>query len=110
MLIFGIKLYFQAPNYKCLCSAGHSLSSDLKTCLVDTKPVLLVAKGSQIVDVPLAPNEPTKKSSFPALVGIENTKAIEYDRRMNRIFVLQQRDNEENVNSFNYWSFSDFIF
>lgn len=65
--------------------------------MIEETPFLLVMKGSQIVDVPLTPDEKTR-GFLTAVVGIESGLTLDYDRKTQTIFWVEgKEDDDENV-------------
>lgn len=82
-----------ATGYQCKCRAGFKLTSENR-CVEDDTPFILLMKGSQIVDTSLNPGE-TVAGTITPIVGIENGKQIEYDKKSNSIFWLECRGDED---------------
>lgn len=91
-----------ATGYQCKCRAGFKLTSENR-CVEDDTPFILLMKGSQIVDTSLNPGE-TVAGTITPIVGIENGKQIEYDKKSNSIFWLECRGDEDNNVSISFIS------
>lgn len=57
-------------------------------CMEEETPYLMVLRGSQVVDVSLTPGE-SKTGYITPIVGVENGRFIDYDRKDRIIYWLQ---------------------
>lgn len=65
----------------------------------------MVMKGSQIIDVSLTPGDKTG-GFLTAIVGIEGGLHLDYDRKMQTIYWVEgKEDDEENVKENFYYLF-----
>ncbi|KAL0271000.1 UNVERIFIED_CONTAM: hypothetical protein PYX00_008246 [Menopon gallinae] len=82
-------------GYRCRCKPGFRISPDGR-CTEEESSFLMVMKGSQIIDVSLTPGD--KTSGFlTAIVGIEGGLHLDYDRKMQNIYWVEgKEDDEEN--------------
>jgi len=59
----------------------------------------MVMKGSQIVDVPMTPEDKTS-GYLTAIVGIEGGLHLDYDRKTQTVFWVEgKEDDEDNVSA-----------
>ncbi|XP_076061029.1 low-density lipoprotein receptor-related protein megalin isoform X2 [Oratosquilla oratoria] len=84
-------------GYTCKCRAGFKFTSDGK-CQQDDKPYLILMKGSQIIDLPLNPDE-ASAGHFTPIVGVEQGQQLEFDHKEARIFWLQAASEESDNNT-----------
>ncbi|XP_066250185.1 low-density lipoprotein receptor-related protein 2 [Euwallacea similis] len=82
-----------STGYSCKCRAGFKLTPESR-CVEDDTPFILLMKGSQIIDTSLTPGENVAGTITP-IVGIENGKQVEYDKKINSIFWLECRAEAE---------------
>lgn len=76
--------------------AGYRLNSDGR-CTEEDVQFLMVMRGSQIVDVPLTPDEKSN-GYLTAVVGVENGLQVDFDRKTGTVYWVEgKEDEEENV-------------
>lgn len=90
-------------GYSCKCKPGFKLNPG-GTCSEEDNTFLMVMKGTQIVDVPITPDEVSTGFITP-IVGIDHGVQIDYDRKNSLIYWIESKDAEgENVSSFSFIS------
>ncbi|XP_026688086.1 low-density lipoprotein receptor-related protein 2-like, partial [Diaphorina citri] len=84
-----------STGYTCKCIAGFRVTKDGR-CVEEETPVLLVMKGSQIVDVSLKPGDKSSGIITP-VVGVENGLQVEFDKKAAMLYWLEgtKKANEE---------------
>ncbi|KAL7294867.1 hypothetical protein TKK_0011791 [Trichogramma kaykai] len=83
-----------APKgFTCKCLVGFKELADGR-CVEEDTPFLMVLRGSQIVDVSLTPGD-VKSGYITPVVGIENGRFIDYDRRDHMVYWLQDKDGDK---------------
>lgn len=86
----------RATGYTCKCRAGYRTEANGQ-CVEEETAFLMVMRGSQIVDVPLAPGDKTSGGFLTAIVGIEGGLHLDFDRKTQTIFWVEgKEDDEEN--------------
>lgn len=105
--------YFNLINslhigYACKCKAGFKLAADGR-CAEDDTPFILLMRGTQIIDVSLTPGDNVAGTITP-IVGIENGKQVEYDKKTSAIYWLESKgEDEDNVSCFFFLDYVLFI-
>ncbi|KAK9880927.1 hypothetical protein WA026_013260 [Henosepilachna vigintioctopunctata] len=87
-----------ARGYTCKCKSGFKLTSDDK-CVEEDTSYLMVIKRSQLIDVSLIPGD-SSAGYFSPVVGVENGIQIDYDRKNNVIYWIEDKDNDNNYTVF----------
>ncbi|XP_043497943.1 low-density lipoprotein receptor-related protein 2 isoform X2 [Polistes fuscatus] len=80
-------------GYTCKCQAGYKLVKGFQ-CVQEDSPYLMVLRGSQIVDISLTPGD-TKTGYITPVVGVENGRVIDFDRKDRIIYWLQGKESDE---------------
>ncbi|ERL86348.1 hypothetical protein D910_03756 [Dendroctonus ponderosae] len=82
-----------ASGYTCKCRAGFKLTSEGR-CIEDDTPFILLMRGTQIIDISLTPGDNVGGTITP-IVGIENGRQVEYDKKTNLIYWLEGKGDDE---------------
>lgn len=83
-------------GYTCKCQPGFKIVNEGR-CVEEEVTFLMVMRGSQIIDLPMTPNDKTI-GFFTPIVGIDNGMQLDYDRKTQTIFWVQgKEDDDENV-------------
>lgn len=82
-------------GYTCKCKTGFKITPDGK-CVEEDTSYLMVIKGSQLLDVSLVPGD-TTSGFMSSVVGVDNGIQIDYDRKSNLIYWIEDKDGDNNV-------------
>ncbi|XP_060535234.1 low-density lipoprotein receptor-related protein 2 [Cylas formicarius] len=82
-----------SAGYACRCRAGFKLTPEGR-CAEDDAPFIMLMKGTQIVDLALTPGDVSVGSVTP-VVGVENGKQIEYDKKTDTVYWLEAKTDDE---------------
>ncbi|XP_044762088.1 low-density lipoprotein receptor-related protein 2 [Coccinella septempunctata] len=87
-----------ASGFTCKCKTGFKITPEGK-CVEEDTSYLMVIKGSQLLDVSLVPGDSTS-GFISSIVGVDNGVQIDYDRKSNMIYWIEDKDGDNNYTVF----------
>jgi low density lipoprotein-related protein 2 len=81
-------------GFACKCKPGYRLAPDGK-CIEEENAFLMVLKNNQIVDIPLNGGGDLRSGPLTPVVGIENGRGLDFDRKGEALFWIQGREDDE---------------